>query len=384
MYRVSPRLLRSLKFARLVTRVEWSYRGSPWTPVPIDSGSVTCDRNATARWQADLVIPSPYRVDIREGINPYGCLFRIYRGIRPTRGSEELVPWGVYRVEEASEDKLSGGLSLTLFSREKQIEDARFLKPRQYKNIPMIEIVRSLVTEAVPGVSIAWDDRLRNYQNLFQSFIEDKDRWGVLEGGVNGRSLAGSMGAEMFFDGNGTFRVHQTPRLTDRVVWEVDEERFNFLLSATGTFTRDGVYNVIATRSVNSDGAAPVPSQFAWDNEPSSPTYAGPDPVNRPDLSTETVAPFGIKPRYYSSPFFRTEWQAKNAAEAIKAESLGLQESFSFSCFVNPALEAGDVIRAMNRRYIVDSWKADLLSHKMDGTTRSTKNAVEDFEVQSL
>jgi hypothetical protein len=126
------------------------------------------------------------------------------------------------------------------------------------------------------------------------------------------------------------------------------------------------------------DGSTPIGPVYAWDDDPNSLTYAGPDPVSDP-LAPQRLELWHVRLRvqHYSSAVITTVAQAHDIARAKLANSLGVQASLSLTTVCNPALEAGDVIEAETEpgvweRHLIDSLSYTLGASSMQMETRTT------------
>jgi hypothetical protein len=102
---------------------------------------------------------------------------------------------------------------------------------------------------------------------------------------------------------------------------------------------------VVVVSSSASDGErfAPV---YVFDADPTSPTYAGPDPVNNP----AGAGPFGVVPVYFDTPVLDTPEEAQQAGGAILARVSGLASQISLTQAPNCAIDAFDVIAVLPPR----------------------------------
>lgn len=356
---------------RPVATVEYSNdRGLTWDPLAIVGGSVTADRTAQVRWQADVQLTKETYLGLG-GVTPYGTRVRIHRGIQPLRGRRMLVPLGVYRVNDTGRNT-EGEISISLTSMEQQVAETRFLTPRTIAGgagDSAREVLEGLVTEAVPGVSFDWRvDGTARIPRIHQ----DTDRWALIDGSNDDASIAKTLGAEVYCDGSGIFVIAPTPTLYDVPVWTV--RRGEALVKGDMGLSREGVYNVVVANGESTDSdKAPVGPGIAWDDDPTSATYAGPDPVNRPDLAGQ----FGVIARFYSSPLLTSIGACQVAAGSLLADALGLHKTVSFESVTNPAIEPGDVLRVeldsgFLESHLIDSVQYDLAGATMSCSTRAT------------
>jgi hypothetical protein len=348
----------------------------PWTPLPWLGGKVKCDRNSNTRWSADLVLPPS--VNTAPGaINTFGTRIRIQRGFDLPRVGPELVPWGVYRVDDMSILR-KGSVSLSLVGLEQQIIDDRFLTTRKIggPTVSAATAIRQLVLESVPDATFQFSAKSSN--DVLSAIIEQKDRWGVIDAGVNGKSIATTIGAEAYFDGRGVFVVQDIPTVYNHA--NMDLSKYGVIMNVKEGASRDGIYNIVRVSSEKSDGTTKLGPVFAWDRVPTSPTYAGVNPVA--SIPSYEEAPFGRKVRYYSSPFFTSVAQMEAVAVNLVAESLGQKRTLSFDTFSNPALLAGDVVDIGDgEKYLIDAWSADLRGGVMNCDTRASRADVGDIAI---
>ena len=343
-----------------------------WHPLTPTGGTVNCDRTSETRWYADVTVDSKNVSLDNDNLNAFGCRVRVFRDVWIPRQGWEPVPWGVYRVDGIEQRRSS--LRLNLFGLEKQIQDTRFLVPRTIglggskASQTTRATVETLVQEAVPGTEFVWDPALTIVNTSIGTKVtEERDRWGLLDG--RQASIAKSLAAEMWFDAQGRFTVGVVPSISGTPVWDVDSGVDGVLVEDAKVLTRDRVFNVVVASGESTDGTTPPPYAIVWDTNPASPTYAGPDPSRLPSLA----GPFGVVPRFYSSPFLQTKAQCVSTARAILRNSLGIQKTVSFTSVSNPGLVAGDLIRVRGERFLLDKWSANFGSAFMSCDTRSNK-----------
>jgi hypothetical protein len=80
---------------------------------------------------------------------------------------------------------------------------------------------------------------------------------------------------------------------------------------------RQNVRNLIALTSDRNDGTAPFATQYVWDNDPTSATYAGPGTGAGPTPpAASSAGPMGQRVLRMSSPVWSTAQQAITAGQA--------------------------------------------------------------------
>jgi hypothetical protein len=131
---------------------------------------------------------------------------------------------------------------------------------------------------------------------------------------------------------------------------------------------------------------APFARQYVWDNNPLSPSYAGPGSgasATPPDPND--AGPMRHRPFFYNSSLLANVTQARAAGATLLAKMSGLNSQLNVSSVPNTALDDGDTIRVtlprerwdrtrVTGRHIIDSFPVPLIWHRtpMQISTRST------------
>lgn len=360
MFPVSQRWLESLSLARYEPVVQWSPdRGNTWLDLTVHDGSITAASTSQVRWSAKSLVVSGADIG-RRGLSPYGSRIRVYMRMHYDRGTFETVPLGVYRVEEVSQAGLRPGrASLDGLSLEAQVQDERFHTPRSLDIGPGEYWVTKLIKEVLPEIGISW----RLGSSLVPQLVEEKDRWGLIDGRSRDPSIAKSLGGRVFCDSRGSFVAAKVPTLEDNPVWTLAAGPGGVLVEPQQTLSREGVYNQIVASGASESGQPPVGPAIASDDDPISPTYYR--------------GPFGAVPLFYTSKLLTTFAQCQAAALGLLAPRLGLKQQVSVSSIVNYAIEPDDVITVTmpdghDENHIVDSVSFSLTGGSMSLQTRST------------
>lgn len=350
--------------------------------VSLDDGwedfTVTCSRTAQTRWVASIAI-APEKLRQLRGVTGFeedklAIRTRIAAGVVVPRIGTEWFAWGTYRVDEVDDE-------LSCFSFEKQIEDSRFLVPKVYKAGRVQNTVEDIVTTAVPGTHVVWEDGLEN--RYLNTIVAERDRLKLLTGDASTVSIAKTIGADMFFDGDGYFRVRDIKILktSGRVTPDWSPHVDRAVADRSTSYTRDKVFNVVVVNTNFSDGRKQLGPVIVWDSMVGSPTYAGPDPLNRPELQ----GPFGIVPVFYSSGVFTNTGQMRNVGQAMLRDAMTKNVSWSLRTALNPALEPGDVLEIDENEYVmVESWSHRYGSSTMDIVVSGLKEDISDVDVQEV
>ncbi|MDX2551322.1 phage tail protein [Streptomyces stelliscabiei] len=360
MLRISAAALAALGQATArPVRAEWSNDGGQtWTPARFGSGGVTPDRTAEVRYSAAVELLDAPRG--RHGINSVATEVRLFQGIGVPRRDVEWIPAGRYSIDRLRRTRL--GVSLDLLGREDIIRSASLPTARTIGPDTARACAGVLIGEALPGAPVAWREGVKATTQL-PAVVVDEDRWAALSGGTDSSGtatgIAASLGAEVYADAQGVIVFASVPTLADAVVWRIPRQ----LVTAQPAQeeTAEGLVNLWAVSGDSGSGTVPVGPAFAWDDDPGSLTYAGPDPVGDP-LAPQRLGLPGVRVRTgrYTSPLIASMSQATDVARARLADSLGVQSSLSFTSVCNPALEAGDVVEVevedgVWERHLIDS-----------------------------
>ncbi|MDX3044063.1 phage tail protein [Streptomyces caniscabiei] len=344
---------------RRPVRAEWSNDGGvTWNQARFGSGSVTPDRTSECRYSASVELLDPPRG--RSGVNSITTEVRLFQGIGVPRRDIEWIPAGWYVIDRLKQTRL--GVSLDLLGREDAIRTASLPTARTVGPDTAQECAHTLVGEALPGAPIAWRSGVKESTAL-PAFVVDEDRWAALSGGTDtagvSTGVAASLGAEVYANATGIITFAPVPTLADPVVWRIP--RHLATAEPSEEETNEGLANLWVVTGDSGSGSAIVGPAYAWDDDPASLTYAGPDPVGDP-LAPQRLGLYGVRVRTsrYTSPLVTSQAQADDVARAKLADSLGVQASLSFTSVCNPALEPGDVVEVEVsagrwERHLIDS-----------------------------
>lgn len=355
---------------------DWSNDGGQsWSAMTVSSGTITADRTADVRYAASLVVTGTLYGG-RAGINSISTLVRIRQGIQVPRTDVEWIPAGTYTVDTPTRTRT--GVSMSLLGLEDVIRGAQFPSPRTVGPDSARSVVSTLVGEALPTTPIGWRPGVDPGTSI-PAFVVDADRWAALSTGTDSAGattgIAQALAGEIWCDARGVMVVGPVPTLDDPVVWTIPYG--TAVVEASPQQTSDGVYNLWAVTGDSGSGAATIGPAYAWDSDPNSLTYAGPDPVNDPLAPQRLGLPWvRVRTNRVSSALATTQQQADAMAQAGLAGSLGIQASLSFSAVCHPALEPGDVVvvevePGLWETHIIDSLSYSLGGASMTCTTRT-------------
>lgn len=322
-----------------------------YSQVPLVDGNIIVDRNAESRRSGELVIADPSVVEffLTSEIGPYDIELFVYSGVVYRPDDEELVPMGVFNVEEFSWDESDGFpvVTLQVYDRSRWIHRAPMPTPRNHSGKQVQAVIQDVLDEVFVAGSIipTFDPELEN-PRLPGGSVFDSSRWEVV------RTCVEAMGAEGYFNVHGDFVVEPIPDPTGAVledsVWEFNvgegftevqgEQGEEFLLSrpdgvlisATRGSSRAETYNAVAVLGAAKDSTSGQPYALAYDNDPESPTYYN--------------GPFGRSVLRIDNQALVDTGQCSEVAAATLRNSLGTSRSVDFAAIGNPALEGGDFI----------------------------------------
>jgi hypothetical protein len=320
---VSERFLEALRGPHeATTRVDVFYAGIlVEADLRVESGSVTIDEGSQVRRSAQLTISDPALdpAGVIDLLAPFGTELLIRRGITFGEGDEELIPLGVFRVDEAGRSGWNEGVTVQASDRSNAVAEARFLKPwNTPANSTVTAEVERIVRDVFPNVE-------------FYSLIDDdapttagtweRDRWEAID------RLSTAIGAELVFDPLGRAVLRDVPTTADEPVWTVDAGERGVMIDVSTGISRADVFNAVAAIGESTEGAPAIVGYAYVSTGPL--TWAG---------------PFGKKPRFFTSQYITTVNQAQRAARGILARSTGFARTVNPTSIVNPALDAGDTI----------------------------------------
>lgn len=361
-------------------RAEYSNDGVTWTAAGVvaGSGSVQADRTQDVRYTASAELTGVALG--RDGINSVSTNVRLWQGVTLPRAAPVWIPAGRYTVSRPRRTRT--GVAVELDGLEDDLRAASFPVARTVGPAPARTLVEELVAEALPGIPVAWDPGVTP-DTLIPQIVATEDRWAVLAAGTDastggGTGIAAALAAELYVGPRGIVIVAPVPTLDDPVVWRIGRGAGGALVEPQEEQSSEGLVNLWAVSGDGGDGAPAIGPVYAWDDDPGSLTYAGPDPINDP-LAPSRLGLYGVRLRVqrYSSPLITNVGQATDVARAKLADSLGMQSALSFTAVCNPAIVPGDVVEVETdpgvwQRHVIDSLGYTLGSASMSCTTRTT------------
>lgn len=304
------------------------------TILPLTGGEVAIDgaTGGARRTLSCTFAPWPGLFDL---LAPTGVELIPYTVLQSPMGDRLFIQQGVFPIDSVRMGYAANGdiqVSNTP-DRWSMVRNARFVVPRASGSGMLVRRqIALLLQEAIPGEVTVTD--LSTTQATVPAQTWDRDRDKAIEDMAEAASL------DVFFDRYGQPVIRDAPRLSNAPVWLVDASASGVLIDADRERNRQKTFNLVVVTSSKNDGTAPFDPVFVWDNDPTSPTYAGPDPINRPDLA----GPFGVRPTFLSSPLIRDTAQAQVAGQTTLDRVRGLAAQLDLTTVPHPGLEDGDVL----------------------------------------
>lgn len=334
--------------------------------LPVDGGDVQDDVTAPGvrRTMRLNVAKQPGLADTlaRPGVQLRASWTVDYGG-----GIVDSIPLGVFEPDVQTLGYApGGGLSVTAPDGYRRVQLAKFLIPRaSTPGMTVAGQIIQLLREALPvGTQIV---NLSTSQATVGALTWDRDRDKAIE------DLAESIGAYVFMDRNGAATIADLPTSGVTPVWTVDASMTGVLLDADRSRSRTETRNVVVVTADKADGVAPFEPVIVWDQDPSSPTYAGVDPLNQPG----TAGPLGIAPDFYSSPLLLNAQMAEQAGRTRLAKTVGQVATLSVSSVPHRGLDGLDAIDVLLPRdrndqpRVMERHLIDKVTHPLDLSAQS-------------
>lgn len=294
------------------------------------SGTITDTTKPGARRTLNLTLaPSP---GLYDALKPMGTLLTVTALVRLLNRQTVSVPMGVFDVDSEQVSEGGGAIQIVAPDKWQRIKRAAFVGPTA-SNVGQLvtDQIATLVRGALGNTEqVVVTSSSRAVMNA-QTWTGDRAQ-AIID-------LAESIGVWVFFDRNGICTVADMPSFGGSADWLIDASVSGVLVSLSRQQSRTQTSNLVAVSSSNASSET-FPTQYAWDNDPQSATYAGPDPIGRPDLA----GPFGVNVYNYSTSIPLDVSGAASTAGSILAKTVGLASQVSLTSVPNPGIDAFDVI----------------------------------------
>lgn len=337
------------------------YGGVTISPnLPIASGSVEVDGTASVRRRCSLNIidqDGTLAGTTSSPLTPYGREIRINRGLYLPSGAVETVPLGVFRISSVAVNDSGGSrlVAISGFDRARSVQRARFETPVTIAaGTNYSTAIANILSGRLPNITMQLATTAAVTPLLV--FDQGADPWQTVV------DMAASIGCVLYFDPSGTC-VMEVASEMQTVVWDYGEGSSAVVVSIDDTLSDEPGYNGVVVDGEAAD--VPPVHAVAYDTDPASPTYS--------------LGPYGKVPRFYRSPFIRTDAQASAAAVGLLTQERGGTEALKFTAIPHPAHEVGDLVRvadaalSIDASYYLESFSIPLGTDAMSCTTRKKR-----------
>ncbi|MFE7513823.1 DUF5047 domain-containing protein [Streptomyces sp. NPDC057540] len=327
MYPVSARFLATIMESHTpVTQVTLYRTDGVVEQLAHTGGSVSVDRSSSTRRTCSVTLADTSlipRTDT-DRLAVYGARLQITRGVAYTDGTTELVPLGIFRVDEVSGDVDVGPATIQGKSLEIVVSDDKFTTPYRATGgaiAAVTALIRRSLPDAVVDGSAATDATIGS-----RTWDIEGDPWQAAV------EIAASIGCEVYADADGAFVIAPLPDLlTTTPAWTIAAGEGGAYIEASRTGSSDGVFNGVLARGESTEAATAPVSALVVDSDPGSPTYWD--------------GPYGRRPLFYSSSTLVTTGACVQAATLQLRAARAPNSSADLTSLPNPALAPGDVLR---------------------------------------
>ncbi|KAF0646702.1 MULTISPECIES: DUF5047 domain-containing protein [Streptomyces] len=329
MYPVSPRFLQAILQSHTpVTEVKLFRTDGGVETLEHIGGSVSVDRGSTVHRTCTVQVADTSLIPRTptDRLAIYGARLHISRGVDYGNGDRELVPLGVFRVDEVSGDVDAGPVTISGKSLECAVADDRFTAPYRATGTA-VSAVTTLLRRSIPD-AVLDSSAVADAPIGPRTWDVEGDPWTAVA------EVASAVGAEVYATPDGQFAMAPLPDLATALpVWTISAGEGGAYIQASRGMSVDGVRNGWLIRGENTEtNVAPV-SALVVDTDPTSPTYWS--------------GPFGHRPGFYSSPTITTLAAATLAGQLKLRAGIAPNASADLTALANPALETGDVLRVV-------------------------------------
>ncbi|MGW6754533.1 DUF5047 domain-containing protein [Streptomyces sp. NPDC055006] len=296
-------------------------------------GSVKVDRGSETRRSLSLTIadPSEFPVDPTDKYAVYGQQIYVESGVTYLDGSTERVPCGIFVITNISGDIHKGPLSIQASGLELLLKRALWDTAQSTGGYASPAAFLAFhIPDTIPGAAFVNSSTRGTGALASKTWDAQGDKWSAFA------EVANSVGAELFCDASGTFRLVDIPDPADlsvAPVWDITTGESGVMVSANMELTADGVYNRVVVTGENAGDNAPPVSAEAKITAPTDPLRYG--------------GPFGKVTKAYSSSLVTNATQAQSTANALLVKYRAPNRTVSLETIPNAALDAGDRIRVI-------------------------------------
>jgi hypothetical protein len=329
LYAVTDRFLKRLAESHApLTEVLLLLTDGRTLPLEHTGGSVTVDRSNAIRRTCTVTVADPALIPRTpaDQLATYGARLRISRGVDYGDGTQELVPLGVFRLDEVGGDVNDGPVTLSGKDLSAIVADDKLTAPYTASGT-VVSAVTALIQRSIPTAAVITS--IIDQAIGRRTFDVEADPWAGCQ------EIASGAGAEVYCNPDGVFVIATLPDLATAIpVWEIAATEGGVYIKADRGMSSTNVFNGMLARGENtSENVAPV-QYLAIDGDPNSPTYWG--------------GPYGRRPTFFTSSTLTTTAACQNAATLKLAQAKAPNATGDISSLPNPALESGDVLRVQH------------------------------------
>lgn len=274
------------------------------------------------------------------------------------------IPMGVFDIDEQNMSEGEGKISLTAPDKWVAIQRAQFLRPQaSLRSATVTSTIVSLIQGALGNAEPV--NVTATSTERVGALTWEKDRAKAIT------DLATEIGAWVYFDRDGVATVADIPTLGGTADWLLDASSTGVLLDLDRQRSRTDTANIVVVESTHSEGAK-FATQYCWDNDPGSPTFAGPGTgVGSAPPPASSAGPFGQVPDFLDTAVLLSTAAAQAAGKTRLTRVAGLASQVSSSSVPNPAADAFDVLDVLPppERYDItrptERHVADTLTHPL-------------------
>lgn len=327
----------------VATKVEILEAGAVLWEGYVSDGNIGFDNNDKYYRKGKITINSDDR-DLIPGVkesflSPFGTELRLSRGIKYPDGTTELIPMGYFIMTKTRAVDSGQGLQLLVDAddRSVKVDRARFESTYSVaKSTNIGTAIMNIIQLRAPWADFSVDlSTLTDATSPGQVFEQGDNPWQACY------KMAEDIGFRLYFNQYGEVAMREKPSTlgVGTYAWEFIDGEDGNLLYIDREFTVEATYNKMVVVGEPKDSAAV--SGSAEDDDPTSPTYVD--------------GPFGVVPRFYSSPFINTTAQATATAKKMLVEHLGSQENLHIQALPMVALEPTDFVWVRRTRIGVET-----------------------------
>lgn len=289
-------------------------------------GGVTDTSRPGVRRTANVQLAGGH--ELYEALSPAGTRLTVTTHVRYTNRTVVDIPMGVFVVDSERISEGDGSVSITAPDKWSLIQRAQFIGPAASTpgltvTQQIVDLIQGALGVTEPVVVTATSEA------LVAPLTWEKDRAKAII------DLAKGIGAWVYFDRLGVAHVVDLPTTSNLAAdWSIGVPA-----SLDREQSRTDTFNVVVISSSAAGGEMFEPL-WVWDEVANSPTYAGPNPKDRPELA----GPFGVVPFFFDTPLPLTAAEAESVARTVLAQRTGLATQVSLGAAPNHAIDAFDAI----------------------------------------